>query len=60
MKKDNIAVEWNRLVAEVLGDDTGVSGLGLASTKDDEQGDHGQECLLRLAMIRRLVPLPVQ
>ena len=36
MKKDNIAVEWNRLVAEVLGDDTGVSGLRLASTKDDE------------------------
>ena len=36
LKKDNIAVEWNRSVAEVLGDDTGVSGLRLASTKDDE------------------------
>ena len=36
MKKDNIAVEWNRSVVEVLGDDTGVSGLRLASTNDDE------------------------
>jgi len=36
MKKDNIAVEWNRLVVEVLGDDTGVKGLRLASTIDDE------------------------
>ena len=36
MKKDNIAVEWNRLVVEVLGDDTGVTGLRLASTIDDE------------------------
>ena len=36
MKKDNIAVEWNRLVVEVLGDDTGVSGLRLASTTNDE------------------------
>ena len=36
MKKDNIAVEWNRLVVEVLGDDTGVTGLRLASTTDDE------------------------
>ena len=36
LKKDNIAVEWNRLVVEVLGDDRGVSGLRLASTTDDE------------------------
>ena len=36
LKKDNIAVEWNRLVVEVLGDDTGVTGLRLASTTDDE------------------------
>ena len=36
MKKGNIAVEWNRLVVEVLGDDTGVTGLRLASTTDDE------------------------
>ncbi len=36
LKKDNIAVEWNRLVVEVLGDDKGVSGLRLASTTDDK------------------------
>ena len=36
LKKDNIAVEWNRAVVEVLGDDTGVTGLRLASTIDDE------------------------
>ena len=36
MKKDNISVEWNRLVVEVLGNDTGVKGLRLASTTDDE------------------------
>ena len=27
LKKDNITVEWNRSVAEVLGDETGVTGL---------------------------------
>ena len=32
LQKDNISVEWNRQVAEVLGDDTGVTGLRLAST----------------------------
>ena len=32
LKKDNILVEWNRQVAEVLGDDTGVTGLRLAAT----------------------------
>ena len=36
LKKDNIAVEWNRLVVEVLGDDAGVRGLRLASTIDDK------------------------
>ena len=38
LKKDNISVEWNRQVAEVLGDDTGVTGLRLASTdgRDDK------------------------
>ena len=36
LKKDNITVEWNRSVAEVLGDETGVTGLRLASTTDDE------------------------
>ncbi len=39
LKKDNITVEWNRSVVEVLGDDTGVTGLRLASTiEDDEKG----------------------
>ena len=36
LKKDNISVEWNRSVAEVLGDETGVTGLKLASTTDGE------------------------
>jgi thioredoxin reductase (NADPH) len=37
LKKDNITVEWNRSVAEVLGDDSGVTGLRLASTIDDDE-----------------------
>ena len=37
LKKDNINVEWNRSVAEVLGDDSGVTGLRLASTIDDDE-----------------------
>ena len=32
LNNDNISVEWNRQVAEVLGDDTGVTGLRLAAT----------------------------
>ena len=36
LKKDNITVEWNRSVAEVLGDETGVTGLRLASNTDGE------------------------
>ena len=32
LNKDNISVEWNRQVAEVLGDDTGVTGLRLTAT----------------------------
>ena len=36
LKKDNVTVEWNRSVAEVLGDETGVTGLRLASTTDGE------------------------
>ena len=32
LKKANITVEWNRQVAEVLGDDSGVTGLRLAAT----------------------------
>ena len=36
LKKDNINVEWNRAVAEVLGDETGVTGLRLSSTGTDD------------------------
>ena len=36
LKKDNIIVEWNRAVAEVLGDETGVTGLRLSSTGNDD------------------------
>jgi len=32
LKKDNISVEWNRRVDEVLGDESGVTGLRLGST----------------------------
>lgn len=44
LKKDNISVEWNREVAEVLGDDGGVTGVRLASTAgeaDKEIAVHG-------------------
>ena len=36
LKKDNIIVEWNRAVDEVLGDATGVTGLRLSSTGNDD------------------------
>ena len=36
LKKDNITVEWNRAVAEVLGDEMGVTGLRLSSTGSDD------------------------
>ena len=32
LRHDKINVEWNRTVSEVLGDDSGVTGLRLAST----------------------------
>ena len=32
LKKANITVEWNRQVAEVVGDESGVTGLRLAAT----------------------------
>ena len=32
LRHENINVEWNRTVSEVLGDDSGVTGLRLAST----------------------------
>ncbi len=36
LNKDNISVEWNRQVAEVLGDDTGVTGLRLVATDGED------------------------
>ena len=41
LRHDKIRVEWNRTVAEVLGDDSGVTGLRLASTtgEDDREID---------------------
>ena len=36
LNKDNISVEWNCQVAEVLGDDSGVTGLRLAATGDGD------------------------
>ena len=36
LKHDRIEVLWNRKVAEVLGDDSGVSGLRLASTSGED------------------------
>jgi len=33
-KNGNITIEWNRTVDEILGDDSGVTGLRLKSTKD--------------------------
>ncbi|MDX8402311.1 MAG: thioredoxin-disulfide reductase [Mariprofundaceae bacterium] len=33
--KDNIEIKWNRVVDEILGDDSGVTGLRLKSTVDD-------------------------
>jgi thioredoxin reductase (NADPH) len=36
LKHDRIEVLWNREVAEVLGDDSGVSGLRLASTSGED------------------------
>ncbi len=33
--KDNIEIAWNRVVDEILGDDSGVTGVRLKSTVDD-------------------------
>jgi thioredoxin reductase (NADPH) len=35
MAADNIEVAWNRVLDEVLGDDSGVTGIRLKSTVDD-------------------------
>ncbi|MDQ7005297.1 MAG: thioredoxin-disulfide reductase [Ghiorsea sp.] len=32
---DNVNIEWNHVLGEVLGDDTGVTGVRLHSVKDD-------------------------
>ena len=39
LRHEKIKVEWNRTVAEVLGDDNGVTGLRLASTTGEEDLD---------------------
>ena len=39
LRHEKIKVEWNRTVAEVLGDDNGVTGLRLASTSGEEDLD---------------------
>ena len=36
LRHEKIKVEWNRTVAEVLGDDSGVTGLRLASTVGED------------------------
>ena len=39
LRHDRITVQWNRTVAEVLGDDSGVTGLRLASTAGEDDLD---------------------
>ena len=39
LRHDKIKVEWNRTVAEVLGDDSGVTGLRLASMTGEDDLD---------------------
>ena len=39
LRHEKIKVEWNRTVAEVLGDDNGVTGLRLASATGEEDLD---------------------
>ncbi len=38
-KNGNVTMEWNTTLEEVLGDDTGVNGLRLKSTKDGSSKD---------------------
>ncbi len=38
-KTGNISIEWNQQVDEILGDDTGVTGVRLKSTEDDSTKD---------------------
>jgi thioredoxin reductase (NADPH) len=36
-KTGNVDIQWDHVVDEVIGDDTGVTGLRIRSTKDDSQ-----------------------
>jgi thioredoxin reductase (NADPH) len=36
-KTGNVDIQWDHVVDEVLGDDTGVTGLRIRSTKDESQ-----------------------
>ncbi|MDX8383084.1 MAG: thioredoxin-disulfide reductase [Ghiorsea sp.] len=36
---ENVSVEWNSTLDEILGDDSGVTGVRLRSTKDDSSQD---------------------
>ncbi len=36
----NISIEWNSELDEVLGDDSGVTGMRIKSTQDDSTNDH--------------------
>ncbi len=38
-KNGNITIEWNHTLDEVLGDDSGVTGIRIKSTKDDSSKD---------------------
>jgi thioredoxin reductase (NADPH) len=38
-KSGNVTIEWNMTLDEVLGDDSGVTGMRLKSTKDDSTKD---------------------
>ncbi len=38
-KNGNITIEWNHTLDEVLGDDSGVTGIRIKSTKDDTSKD---------------------
>ena len=39
LAKDNISVEWDHTLDEVLGDDSGVTGMRIKSTKSDSSKD---------------------
>ncbi|WP_197468884.1 NAD(P)/FAD-dependent oxidoreductase, partial [Alcanivorax sp. HI0083] len=39
LAKDNISVEWDHTLEEVLGDDSGVTGMRIKSTKGEDSKD---------------------